>query len=253
MNITWRGSPNFDKNRKTIDRIVIHWFGVGTLESAHARFQTVGNSSAHYGISGSRIWQWVKEEHVAYHAGNYAMNQRSIGIEHDAGIDPKHDLSEESYRTSAELIAYLSKKYNIPLDRNHIIGHNEVKATQCPGTIDINRLITLAKEYGSSNMSDDEKRALEVLKNAVLTLKTSDGTPFGNIEGMTRALVAYYQAPPQIKEVIKEVPVTVEKIVEVEKEIIKEVPVEIVKKEYVTELKNPVANFFLKLAMFAEG
>lgn len=150
MQIVWKGSPNFDNKRKPITHIIIHWFGIGTLESANIRFQTPNNSSAHYGISGDTVFQWVKEENVAYHAGNYAMNQKSIGIEHDATAKEDahpHDLSEESYKTSAKLISDISKRYNIPLDREHVIGHKEVKATQCPGTIDIDKIIRLAKEY----------------------------------------------------------------------------------------------------------
>lgn len=146
----WKGSPNFDTLRKPIDRIVIHWFGMGTLEGASANFQKPNGTSAHFGISDDRVWQWVKEENVAYHAGNYAMNQRSIGIEHDA--NPDKPLSEKSYETSASIIADLCKRYTIPLDRTHIIKHSEVKATQCPGTIDLDKLIALAK--GMSMVTD---------------------------------------------------------------------------------------------------
>jgi hypothetical protein len=149
MTITWKGSPNYDTNRKPIDRVVIHWFGMGTLEGAHSMFQKAGGTSAHYGISDSRVWQWVKEEHVAYHAGNYAMNQRSIGIEHDA--NPDKQLSETSYKTSAKLIADICKRYKIEPNRQNIIKHSEVKATACPGSIDLDKLIALVK----GNMSDE--------------------------------------------------------------------------------------------------
>lgn len=143
--IVWRGSPNFDTNRVKIDRICIHWFGSGTLEGANSRFQNPSSKvSAHYGISDNRIWQWVKEEHVAYHSGVYSMNQRSIGIEHDA--NPNKPLSETSYKNSAELIKEICKRHNIKLDRKHIIAHREVKATQCPGTIDIDKIIRLASD-----------------------------------------------------------------------------------------------------------
>lgn len=143
MNITWIGSPNYDTNRKTIDRIIIHWI-VGNLAAADTQFQKASpGTSAHYGIENSEVHQYVKEENVAYHAGVYTMNQRSIGIEHSA--DPNRPASDETYETSGELIAQISKRHNIPLDREHIIGHKEVKATQCPGTMDIDRLITIAK------------------------------------------------------------------------------------------------------------
>jgi len=204
LNIIWKGSPNRDKNRTIIDRICIHWFGIGTLESANSRFQSAANQvSAHYGISGSTIWQWVKEEEVAYHAGNYAMNQRSIGIEHDATTE--HLLSEESYKTSAALIKEISKRHNVPLDRQHIIKHSEVKATQCCGTVDVDRLIAMAKgetstpipspadEYGNTvrksvafddtvgylELGDPNKLGFEDVKRAIAGIK-SRTTDFEN-------------------------------------------------------------------------
>ena len=46
-------------------------------------------------------------------------------------------------------------------------------------------------------ISDDEKRSLAVLTDAIKTLKVGESDePFGNIEGLTRALIGYYVAPP---------------------------------------------------------
>lgn len=144
MKIIWKSSPNFDSNRKPVDKIICHWFGVGTLQSANTRFQKASEQvSSHYGISDSIVWQWVKEKDVAYHAGVYTINQRSIGIEHDATTEKS--ASDETYKTSGKLVREIADRYNIPLDRNHIIGHKEVRNTMCPGTIDIDRIISLAK------------------------------------------------------------------------------------------------------------
>jgi N-acetylmuramoyl-L-alanine amidase CwlA len=143
MNIIFKGSPNHDGNRTPIDRIIIHWFGIGTLESANTRFQNAANQvSAHYGISNDIVWQWVKEEDVAYHAGNYAMNQRSIGIEHDATTTK--NASESTYITSSQLVAEICKRHNIPCDRTHILKHSQVVATSCCGTLDIDKIISMA-------------------------------------------------------------------------------------------------------------
>lgn len=150
MNAIFKGSPNHNIGRAghTVQKIVIHWFGQGTIESANTRFQNPATQvSAHYGISQGRLWQWVKEEDTAWHAGNLTVNRDSIGIEHDAGIQPPHDLSEGDYLLSAQLVAEISQKYSIPLDRAHIIGHREIKATQCPGTINIDKIIALAKTF----------------------------------------------------------------------------------------------------------
>lgn len=148
MDIKWIGSPNFDTARKPIDRIIIHWFGAGKLVGVDAQFQKANGTSAHYAIEDNNIHQYVKEENVAYHAGVYAMNQRSIGIEHSA--EPNRPASEDTYKNSALLVASIAKKYNIPLDRTHVLKHSEVKATQCCGTVDVDRIISLAK----SNMTD---------------------------------------------------------------------------------------------------
>jgi len=144
MNITFKESPNFDSNRKPITKVVLHWFGVGTLTTASNRFLNPDSKvSAHYGVSGIKIYQWVKEEDVAWHCGVYTTNQCSIGIECDATTE--HEATDETYNTIGELLADICKRNNIPLDREHIIGHNEVKATACPGTLDLNRIIEIAK------------------------------------------------------------------------------------------------------------
>lgn len=146
MNIQWKGSPNKDGSsyRKPIDRVVLHWFGIGTLDSANSRFQNPdAQVSAHYGISDETVYQWVKEAEVSWHSGDYPMNQRSIGIEHDATTTK--NATEKTYKTAGLLLADICKRNNIPLDREHILKHSEVKATQCPGTLDVDKIISLAK------------------------------------------------------------------------------------------------------------
>jgi len=148
MNKTWVGSPNYDESRATIDRVVIHWMA-GTLASADAQFKKTGGTSAHYGIENDVVHQYVLEKNTAYHAGNYAMNQRSIGIEHSAA--PGRDATEETYKTSGELVAQIAKAYNIPLDRAHIIKHSEVVPTQCCGTVDVDKIISIARSINSGS------------------------------------------------------------------------------------------------------
>lgn len=145
MTITWIGanSANFQKGRNgsTVSKVVIHWI-VGKLAAADATFQDPKRiASAHYGVGNKVIHQYVKEEDTAYHAGNLTVNRQSIGIEHEGG--PDLPISEETYKTSAQLVADICRRYAIPVDRTHIIKHSEVKATQCPGTLDIDRLVSM--------------------------------------------------------------------------------------------------------------
>lgn len=143
---------NADSNRHKIDRIVIH-HNAGTSDENARRTWYVSTgigTSAHYQITPDKIWGCVGENSVAYHAGDYGMNQRSIGIEHlNSTGAPSWQIAEGTYQNSAKLIADICRRYNIPIDRQHIIGHREVSATACPGGIDLDKLIRLAKEYAS--------------------------------------------------------------------------------------------------------
>jgi N-acetyl-anhydromuramyl-L-alanine amidase AmpD len=77
--------------------------------------------------SDGHIAQHVRHNDVAWHAGNWYVNMHSIGLEHE-GIaeDGATWFTEEMYRTSARLVRYLADRYDIPLDRGHIIGHDQI-------------------------------------------------------------------------------------------------------------------------------
>ena len=163
MAIKFISSPNYDKGRKNnrISKIVVHWFGAGDLASAVKHFQNDRSDvSAHYLIENDDVVQMVRDGDTAWHAGNYDVNLVSIGIEHSA--TPDRDASELTYQTSSQLIADLASKYSIPVDREHIIQHKEVKPTACPGSISIERLIELAKQKQKNPCEELEKKIEEV-------------------------------------------------------------------------------------------
>ncbi|GAA3819577.1 N-acetylmuramoyl-L-alanine amidase [Streptomyces chiangmaiensis] len=73
------------------------------------------------------IAQHVKAKDVAWHAGNWYINAKSIGIEHEGFLaSPDAWYTEAMYRSSSRLVRYLAAKYRIPLDRQHILGHDNV-------------------------------------------------------------------------------------------------------------------------------
>ncbi|MEU6556595.1 peptidoglycan recognition family protein [Streptomyces sp. NPDC046915] len=73
------------------------------------------------------IAQHVKAKDVAWHAGNWYVNAKSVGIEHEGFLAaPDAWYTEAMYRSSARLVRYLAKRYGIPLDRQHILGHDNV-------------------------------------------------------------------------------------------------------------------------------
>ncbi|MFF8100422.1 N-acetylmuramoyl-L-alanine amidase [Streptomyces sp. NPDC014986] len=73
------------------------------------------------------IAQHVKAKDVAWHAGNWYVNAGSIGLEHEGFLaEPDAWYTEAMYRSSARLVKYLAGKYGIPLDRQHVLGHDTV-------------------------------------------------------------------------------------------------------------------------------
>ncbi|MFI1167542.1 N-acetylmuramoyl-L-alanine amidase [Streptomyces sp. NPDC020801] len=73
------------------------------------------------------IAQHVKAKDVAWHAGNWYVNAESIGLEHEGFLaSPDAWYTEAMYRSSARLVKYLAEKYRVPLDRQHILGHDTV-------------------------------------------------------------------------------------------------------------------------------
>ncbi|MFJ8357162.1 N-acetylmuramoyl-L-alanine amidase [Streptomyces sp. NPDC093984] len=73
------------------------------------------------------IAQHVRAKDVAWHAGNWYINASSVGIEHEGFLaSPDAWYTEAMYRSSARLVRYLAGRYGIPLDRQHILGHDNV-------------------------------------------------------------------------------------------------------------------------------
>ncbi|BBL80628.1 hypothetical protein RxyAA322_24820 [Rubrobacter xylanophilus] len=139
-NSTWYGaySGNYTNASRPgsnpINKVIVHVMQ-GSFSSAINWFKDPrAGVSCHYNVRSSDgfIGQSVREEDIAWHAGNWEYNQTSVGIEHEGYISDPSWFTDAMYHSSAKLTAYLCKKYKIPIDRDHIIGHNEVPG--CSGT-----------------------------------------------------------------------------------------------------------------------
>ncbi len=107
-----------------VELVVVH-DTEGNWNASVATLQNDPNKSVQYIIdTNGRVGQFVTEDTTAWHAGNFNFNQRSIGIEH-VGYATK-PFDEAEYAASAKLVDYLAKKYGIPRDRAHIIGHDQI-------------------------------------------------------------------------------------------------------------------------------
>ncbi len=84
--------------------------------------------SVHYviDVDGS-ITRMVPDEYIGWHGQNSYIYDHAIGIEHIGyAIDGAEWYTDAMYESSARLIQYLAAKHDIPLDRAHIIGHDEL-------------------------------------------------------------------------------------------------------------------------------
>lgn len=139
-------SPNFTKANRgkgDIDFIVIHhWGKFGQKYHSVIRYlcREGGGSSAHYVVEGRKVACIVSVKNIAWHAGVFSANKRSIGIE------CRPEKSAEDFETTAELIADLYEVYgDVPLK-----PHKEFVPTACPGRWE-------------KSLGDLRKRAREIL------------------------------------------------------------------------------------------
>lgn len=150
MEIKWVGAHphNFQSGRggRPIKRFIIH-ATQGSLQSAAHRFNNPKEQvSAHYGIAkNGGIEQYVSDSDTAYHAGNFEINQESIGIEFEDvkdGIEP----TIQQYQAAAELLKAKAELYSIELGADTIEPHKKYRATECPGDVNLGRLINLVTD-----------------------------------------------------------------------------------------------------------
>jgi len=134
-------ASNFSSRENTsIDTLVVH-----VTESARNAAQLVAGAtpsavlwfadprakaSAHYvvGRDGS-LWACVPEGECAWHAGNRAVNRRSIGIEIEGFVSEARTFDAEAMATLIELSTEIMRRHRIPLVRQPgpgVCGHEDV-------------------------------------------------------------------------------------------------------------------------------
>lgn len=129
----WKAASNANLRRADrpddyrIDRVIVH-VTQGSYDSAVRAFKDPGHGAAtHYIVSqGGTVTQLIRELDVAFHAGNRKYNERSVGIEHEGFVDRPQDFTGAMYVASARLTADICRRYDIPADREHVMGHSEV-------------------------------------------------------------------------------------------------------------------------------
>ena len=155
MKIIQSPSPNFsERNGFKPEIIVVHATDGGYPYDLEWLTNLQSEVSSHYLIAPDGIThQLVQEDKAAWHAGlvrnptfkslkeGVNPNNYSIGIE--VSMLSKNIMLDVQKNSLYELIKDISARNAIPIDRQHIIGHREIRSNKtCPGTINLNTVVS---------------------------------------------------------------------------------------------------------------
>ena len=146
INITKKLCKNFSEREGWNPDVIVVHISAGSMTSMTSWFQTPNSqASAHYGISKSgEIIKYVSENKKAWANGRVnnpsaeIVNLRkgvnpnlyTISIENE-GMDLRL-APEKQLSILCQLIEDIAKRWNIPLDRQHILGHFEIDGINRP-------------------------------------------------------------------------------------------------------------------------
>ncbi|MGN6167512.1 MAG: N-acetylmuramoyl-L-alanine amidase [Solirubrobacteraceae bacterium] len=113
-----------------IDSIMIH-DTEGSWQSAVNIFTGPTVSAATYLVSSQvddpAVTQFAPDHDWVQSVDNWWFNETSIGIEHVGfAAAPAGYFNQELYKRSADLTGWVAWKYHVPVDRAHILGHDNI-------------------------------------------------------------------------------------------------------------------------------
>ena len=124
-----------DCSKREISHIVMHYTGNpsdSAKGNANYFHNSVPETSAHYFVDEDNIYQSVDLCDIAWHAGDYSMNKKSIGIE--MCTSGNYKISAKTIENSVALVVELCKLLGISsadVDK-YVIRHYDVIGKICP-------------------------------------------------------------------------------------------------------------------------
>lgn len=122
----WDPSPNFYTNPPFYQKFtVVHDTECSFAIALSWLKNPSAQAASHYLIRSSDgyIVQLVREANAAWHA--VCWNRWMFGTEHEGYVANPAFFTDTMYVNSAALFRHLCLKYNIPMNRFHVIGHGE--------------------------------------------------------------------------------------------------------------------------------
>jgi len=130
--VMWAPSPNYTGANRPDDLsvryVVIHDTEGGCAASLNWLLNPDAGGSAHFLVcQDGTIYQLVRIHDIAWHAGNWYVNQHSIGIEHE-GYRDSGGYTLAQYTASAAVVRTVVRMAGVAImtDRNSIFGHENV-------------------------------------------------------------------------------------------------------------------------------
>lgn len=177
-------TPHFNAGRggQKPEIIVLHVIEGSQVSCDNWFANPISKVSSNYSIGFTgEIHQYVKDEDTAWAQGtvlnptfslykpNISPNLYCLSIEHE-GIDLSI-VHEAQINATVGLIRSLAAKWSIPLDRDHIIGHYQIRSSKpnCPATNKtiIDTIVRRAKEVDQPinpvDIKKEIKRLLDLL------------------------------------------------------------------------------------------
>ena len=174
------------------DMIVLHHTGGNDIDASAAQVdQWHKNNNPPWTMIGyhfvirknGTIERGRPEWAIGSHA--YGENSHTIGI-HLSGDFTQAYPTDQQIEMCSMLCAYLCEKYNIPTDKNHIVGHCDLMSTDCPGTNLYNQLSAI---IGKANWYRYNYKPDAIIKD-VITVRSSNAISEAN-KARIKAILDY--------------------------------------------------------------
>lgn len=142
-----RGS---DYNRAwptSVTHVVMH-HTAGSWDSVVNEFTSGSRHvSAHFLVGrDGRVAQFVSLDDIAWHAGDWGMNVKSVGIEHEQYVRSDGTWTtwtDAQLSASAQLLSWLFAQAGKPLT---VLRHRDVVSTDCPGDLPVEKIVAMATQ-----------------------------------------------------------------------------------------------------------
>ena len=116
-----------------IDSVMIHDTEETYDGTVFAFTNPKATAAVQYAVSGENnssdpaVTQFAADKDWTRSVNNFWFNQHSIGVEHIGfALAPVGYFTKQLYERSADLVGWEVWKYRIPLDRAHILGHDNI-------------------------------------------------------------------------------------------------------------------------------